>query len=85
VQQLSLAAPQLVNPVPPGAQLVMAAHAPLAHDWLAAHPTTVPHWPQELHVCTPLPEHLVAPGVHTGLGGHEQPPQEHVALHVCVP
>ena len=23
------------------------------------------HWPAELHVCTELPEHCVAPGTHT--------------------
>jgi hypothetical protein len=25
----------------------------------------LPHWPLELHVCNPLPEHCVAPGEHT--------------------
>jgi hypothetical protein len=24
-----------------------------------------PHWPFEPQICTPLPEHCVAPGVHT--------------------
>jgi hypothetical protein len=28
------------------------------------HAAAVPHMPVELHVCTPLPEHCVPPGVH---------------------
>jgi hypothetical protein len=43
VQQLSLVAPQLVIPEPPGAQLVMAMQLPPVHDWLDAHATALPH------------------------------------------
>jgi hypothetical protein len=38
-----------------------------------------------LHVCTPLPAHWVAFGVHTGADAQEQVPQVQLEPHVCVP
>ncbi len=52
----------------------------------------MPHWPLLPHVCTPLPEHCVAPGVHTPVHAPfthawlvQEPAFDHVpvALHVC--
>ena len=45
----------------------------------------VPHRPQPPHVCTSVPEHCVAPGVHTGAAPHEQVPHAHVDVHICMP
>lgn len=54
------------------------------HEYV--HATAAPHCPHALHVCTPVvPEHWVAPGVQTGVDGHEQAPQPQLELHVCVP
>jgi len=39
-------------------------HAPATHVE-PLHVTAVPHVPLDWHVCTPLPEHWVAPGVQT--------------------
>jgi hypothetical protein len=46
-------------------------HAPFRHAWFV-HATAAPHWPAEVHVCTPFvtppseaAAHCVAPGVHT--------------------
>jgi hypothetical protein len=87
VQQLSLAEPQLVRPAPLVWQLGGGvAHAPLAQNAvLPVHATALPHCPHALHVCTPLPEHCVAPGVHAGPDPHEHAPHAHVPLHDCVP
>lgn len=38
-------------------------HAPLRHVWFV-QATGAPHAPAALHVCTPFPEHCVAPGEH---------------------
>jgi hypothetical protein len=86
VQQLSLLAPQLVSPVPPGAQLVMGRQAPPTHCWAVVH-VVVTHWPQVLHVWAVIPDvHCRAPGVHTGgVAGHEQTPHAQPAVQVCVP
>jgi hypothetical protein len=37
-------------------------HAPLTHAWFT-HGIAVPHWPVLPQVCTPLPEHCIAPVV----------------------
>jgi hypothetical protein len=37
-----------------------------------------PHWPLELQVCTPLPEHCFAPGTHTPV---HVPPMHADAVH----
>ena len=61
-------------------------HTPFAQKGVAAaHGVSVPHWPQASHVSTPLPEHCVDAGTHTGVDAHEQAPQSQPALHVCVP
>jgi hypothetical protein len=39
-------------------------HAPLTHAWFE-QATVLAHCPLDPQVCTPLPEHLVAPGTHT--------------------
>jgi hypothetical protein len=49
--------------------------APLRQPWFV-HATAVPHAPDELQVCTLLPEHWVAPGVQEP----EQAPPTHAAL-----
>jgi hypothetical protein len=43
----------------------MSTHAPDAQTWLELHAAGALHTPLPLHVCTPLPKHCVAPGVHT--------------------
>jgi hypothetical protein len=64
----------------------LAAHAPLAQNGvLEVQETALPHWPHASHVCTPLPEHCVAFGVHTGADGQEQAPQAQLEVHVWVP
>ena len=40
-------------------------HVGEALGTVVVHARGLLHWPVELHVCTPLPEHCVAPGVHT--------------------
>jgi hypothetical protein len=45
----------------------------------------LPHCPQVLHVCTPVPEHCLAPGVHTGVDAQEQEPQAQLELQVSLP
>jgi hypothetical protein len=85
VQQLSLPEPQFVSPTPPAAQLVMGRHAPATHCSAVVH-VAITHWPHELHVSPVMPEvHFAAPGVQTGVGGHEQAPHAQPAVHVCVP
>jgi hypothetical protein len=37
--------------------------APLTHAWFV-HAAGIPQLPDELHVCTPLPEHCVEFGEH---------------------
>jgi hypothetical protein len=50
----------------------LPVHTPLTHvEPLQA--TAVPHVPLDWQVCTPLPEHCTAPGVHTPV----QAPAEH--------
>jgi hypothetical protein len=56
-----------------------------SHVSPVAQATAVPHWPHELHVTVPLPEHWIWPGVHTGAAGHEQLPHAQLALHVAAP
>ena len=51
-------------------------HAPLAHAWLVQDAGKL-HCPLAAHVCTPLPEHCVMPGVHVPA----QTPPEHVPVH----
>jgi hypothetical protein len=58
---------------------------PVHHGVSAAHGAGLPHWPHGSQVCTPLPEHCLASGEHTGVNGHEQAPHVQLALHVCVP
>src|SRR5580698_8746038 len=60
-------------------------HAPLTHVSPVHGTAVVPHWPHELHVCTPLPSHWVAPGVHTGADGQEHVCHSQLEPHVCVP
>jgi len=56
-------------------------HTPPTQTKLPPHATAVPHWPQPLHVWTPVvPEHCVAPGMHTGDEGHEQVSQAQLGL-----
>jgi hypothetical protein len=43
--------------------------------------TAVPQVPLDWHVCTPLPEHCVAPGVHTPV----QAPAWHTYVQAVVP
>jgi len=50
--------------------------APLTHAELE-HATGVPQLPPASHVCTPLPEHCVVPGVQEPV----QTPLTHAALH----
>jgi hypothetical protein len=69
--------PQATGLVWPGPHTPL--QAPDTHVWLV-HATALPHWPHELQVSTPLPEHCVAPGVHAGFAGQEQLPHAHVAL-----
>jgi hypothetical protein len=52
----------LVHIVVPGVHIPV--HPPLTQAMLL-HATGVPHWPEVLHVCTPLPEHCLAPGLQT--------------------
>jgi hypothetical protein len=68
-------------------------HTPVTHVELV-HATAVPHAPAALHVCTPLPEHCTAPGVHTPVHAplthawllHAAAvPHAPLALHVCTP
>jgi hypothetical protein len=47
--------------------------------------TAAPHCPHPSHVCTLLPEHCVAPGVHAGAVGHEHVPQPQLAEQSSVP
>jgi hypothetical protein len=44
---------------------VPAEHVADAFGRLVVQATGLLHWPVELHVWTPLPEHCVAPGVQT--------------------
>jgi hypothetical protein len=50
-------------------------HAPVTHAE-SVHAAGDPHCPVAEQVCTPLPEHWVAPGVHTPL----HPPATHAEL-----
>ena len=62
--------------------------SPPWHVCCAAHGVTAPAaCPHALQVWIPdpEPEHVIVPGVHTGLSGHEQLPNEQLALHVIVP
>jgi hypothetical protein len=54
-------------------------HAPLTHAE-ALHAVPVFHWPFDWHVCSVLPEHCRAPGVHVPV----QTPDTHAALHATV-
>jgi hypothetical protein len=68
VQQLSLLAPQLVIPAPPGAQLAgVGPHVPLTQYGMESlH--VAPHPPQlfgSLASLTQTPLHMVSPGRHT--------------------
>lgn len=65
VQQLSVAAPQSVRPVPLVAQLlpVVVSHMPFVQLLEAGQAAAAPHVLLDEHVCIPLPEHCVAPGV----------------------
>jgi len=59
-----------------------ATQAPLVQVCVsAAQATAEPHWPLPLHVCTPLPEHCVVPGVHTPV----QAPETHAEETHAVP
>lgn len=58
---------------------------PMQFGVLALHATALPHWPHALHVCTPLLEHWLAFGTHTGVDGQEQAPHAQLELHVCIP
>jgi hypothetical protein len=86
-QQLVVPDPQLVIPPPPGAQLGGSdTHALFTQNGvLPAHATALPHCPHASHVCTPLPQHCLAFGTHTGLDAHEQAPHAQLVVHVCVP
>ncbi len=85
--------PQAAGFVWPGAHTPAQVPVPVpdTHVLLVHATVVVPHCPQASHVCTPLPEHRVAAGVHTGVDGHEQVPHPQVPqvcvpyeLHVCV-
>jgi hypothetical protein len=59
--QLSTLPPGPASPVhwvAPGVQT--PEHAPPVHTYVQL--AAVPHWPLDVHVCTPLPEHCVVPG-----------------------
>ncbi len=79
--------PQLVIPAPPGAQLGGSAlQALFAQNGVPpVHATALPHCPHASHVCTPLPEHCLAFGTHTGPDGHEQGPHAQLVVQVSVP
>jgi hypothetical protein len=52
--------------VPPSEDVIVFTHSqtPAEHIAPALQATVVPHVPLELHVCTPLPTHWTAPGLH---------------------
>jgi hypothetical protein len=58
---------------------------PLEHVRPDPHATALPHCPHALQVCTELPEHWVAFGVHTGVAAQVQVPHVQLAEQVCVP
>ena len=70
----------------PGQSVGAVTHVPLPeHVMPAPHDTGLPHCPQALHVCTPVPEHCLVPGVHTGVEPHEHEPHAQLALQVSDP
>jgi hypothetical protein len=82
----------------PSQSRVPAAHATHAPPEqvcvVAVHAAAAPHWPLESQVCTPLPEHCFAPGVHTPVQAPltqaeethvDAVPQLPFASHVCTP
>jgi hypothetical protein len=55
--------PHTIGFVWPGAQTPAHLPVPGAHVWFV-QAAAVPHLPSVPHVCTPLPEHCVAPALH---------------------
>jgi len=72
---------------------VHAAHAPLTQNGvLPVHADELDHCPVASHVCTLVPEHWVAPGVHTPVHapslhtyGHAIGLPQRPPLHICTP
>src|SRR4029077_6090689 len=64
-QQLSLLAPQLVIPAPPGEQLTITVHEPLTQFLSDGHATALSHWPPVPHACVAVPEQRWAPCGHS--------------------
>jgi len=61
-------------------------HEPLTHTGVGEEQGVAPiHCPHESQLWGVLPMHCTAPGVHTGLGGHEQLPQLQPLVQVCEP